>query len=167
MGGFSGWVREPQRRPHGTWVPADPHSRLIPETKETTRRGPRSPSQGHDWGSLQESNPSDQRALERAHPALPTHFLRVAAGGRAGWWSPAPRPFGCPCFEQVRRIWFLTLLRRLPISHRPTRTSRRPPLALWASLPPTNRGEAPGAHSSFLPRSWSALTIEKRNFERP
>lgn len=79
-------------------VPADPHSRLIPETKETTRGvGPGPPSQGRGaWGSLREATP-----LTRGH--FPPGWLR---GGRAGWWSPTP-PVWLPCFEQVRRIWFL------------------------------------------------------------
>lgn len=76
-------------------VPADPHSRLIPETKETTRGvGPGPPSQGRGaWGSLREATP-----LTRGHWRRPPGSARLSSRVAAG------RPGGLVVTDPARLV---------------------------------------------------------------
>lgn len=98
VGGFSGWVRGHTEGLMEPQVPADPHSRLIPETKETTqRRGPGPPSQGRGALGFSPRQPLWTRGhWDAPHPALPA--FRVAAGRPGGLVVTDSLPVWLPLF---------------------------------------------------------------------
>ena len=133
VGGLSGWVwghRGASWNHRCLWTLT--HSRLIPETKETTSGvGPGPPSQGRGaWGSLQEATP-----LTRGHWTRPPCSARLSSwvaaerpGGlvrRAG--GHRPHTFGCLVLSKSIKSGSFHATETSPSSTELTRTSRRPP----------------------------------------